>query len=86
MRFADFLVCGFGVLLLLSCAPVETATKLLNTIESELDGCEGIAIELAELRSEATIALSDIRIMKRWDYYNDLTLRDDDQDAILPND
>lgn len=60
------------------------ASKLLGTIESELDGCEGVSIESAELRSESQVAISDIRVMKRWDY-DDLTLRDDGQDAVPPD-
>ena len=60
------------------------AMKLLGTIESEIDGCEGISIEEAELKSESEISISDIRLMKRWDIYNDLTLRDEGQDAIPP--
>jgi hypothetical protein len=59
----------------------EAATKLQNLIEAELDKCDGIAIVQSDLRSESQISLAELRLLKRWDF-DDLTLRDEDSDAI----
>ena len=61
------------------------AVTLLGAIEAEMNGSDGVVVLQSELRSEAEISLADIRLMKRWDF-DDLTLRDDDQEAIAGSD
>ena len=53
----------------------------MRTIEAELDNCDGIDVVQSELRSESQVSLAELRLLKRWDF-DDLTLRDDDPDAI----
>lgn len=59
------------------------AQKLVNEIESALASCKGIDIIATELRAESEVSLSDLRLLKRWDF-DDLSLRDLSKSEIPP--
>jgi len=59
----------------------EMGNRLFGEIETALVDCDGVNVLGAELRSESAISLTEIRVMKRWDF-DDLTLRGEAQDAI----
>jgi hypothetical protein len=53
-----------------------TCQESLNQIVLHLDGCDGILVTDAELRSEAAVSLADLRELSRWDF-DSLSLRDE---------
>lgn len=55
--------------------------QLLNQVVQHLDGCGGISVTDAELRSEADVSLADLRELSRWDF-DTLSLRE--ETAELP--
>jgi hypothetical protein len=52
------------------------AQALVDAIESALDECMGIEVRESSVRSEASITLDDLRMLKRWDF-DYLSLRDE---------
>lgn len=53
----------------------QEAQKLLDQIESRLGTCAGVSIDASELRPEREVSLSDLALLKRWDF-DDLSLRE----------
>jgi len=49
-----------------------------DKIASALSACSGIVVTESELRSEADVTLDDLKLLKRWDDYDTLSLRDPD--------
>lgn len=61
---------------------VDRAQAILDIVEAEMAACKGIEIEHAELRSEKSISLADRRNLKRWDVFNELTLKNEPPSSI----
>ncbi|EAQ82794.1 hypothetical protein DSM3645_10352 [Blastopirellula marina DSM 3645] len=59
----------------------KAAQLLVDQVESRLSGCEGVTVEIACLKPEAEITLSDLRLLKRWDF-DYLSLRDPDSEDL----
>ena len=42
---------------------------------ARLDDCDGIEVLESSLKSEVDVTLDDLRVLKRWDSVDDLSLR-----------
>jgi hypothetical protein len=59
------------------------AQKLIDQIEVVMTDSDGIDVRACELRSEEEVSLSDLRLLKRWDF-DDLSLRDEPVSELPP--
>lgn len=51
------------------------AESTLSQVEAHFGSCEGIEILETFVKSEAEFSLSDLRVFRRWDLHDDLSLR-----------
>ena len=51
------------------------ATALIDQVGEKLDNCDGIVVNESQVIRESDFSLTDLRLMKRWDF-DDLTMRD----------
>ena len=61
----------------------QKAQELVNKLESELNSCDGIDVLESELLPERDVSLSDLRLLKRWDF-DDLSLRAESVSELPP--
>ena len=59
----------------------ELAQEALDGTAARLAGCAGIDVVEVLLLSESELSLDDIRLLKRWDAFDDISISDGDQET-----